>query len=211
MKVLQVYNDLLKDIGPQKWWPISGTFKPPKFEVCIGAILTQNTNWKNVEKALQNLVGARKTSPESIGSCSLPALEKLVKPSGFFRQKAKRLKEFSSFMISFDGDFYKSVTREELLTIKGIGRETADSILLYACNRPVFVVDAYTRRLFSRLGLIGGDEDYDKLREMFEKSLPNNADLYKEFHALIVEHEKRRRKKAWSLLSIYFTQAIFLI
>ena len=195
MKVMQVYNDLLRDIGPQKWWPISGMFRPPEFEVCVGAILTQNTSWKNVEKALQNLVGAGKTSPEPIGSCPLPALEKLVRPSGFFRQKAGRLKEFSGFIISFDGDFYKSVTREELLAIKGIGRETADSMLLYACNRPVFVVDAYTRRLFSRLGLIEGDEDYDKLRDMFEKSLPNNAGLYKEFHALIVEHEKRRRKK----------------
>ncbi len=196
MKVLQVYNDLLKDIGPQKWWPVSGRFKPPEFEVCVGAILTQNTNWKNVEKALQNLVGARKTSPGSIGSCSLPALEKLVKPSGFFRQKASRLKEFSSFVMSFGGDFYKSVTREELLMIKGIGRETADSMLLYACNRPVFVVDAYTRRLFSRLGIISDTEGYDDIKNLVEKSLPRDVEIYKEFHALIVQHEKRRRKKA---------------
>lgn len=196
MKVLQVYNDLLKDIGPQKWWPISGKFKPPKFEVCVGAILTQNTNWKNVEKALQNLVGARKTSPESIGSCSLPVLEKLVKPSGFFRQKAKRLKEFSSFIISFGGDFYKSVTREELLEIKGIGKETADSILLYACNRPFFVVDAYTRRLFSRLGIISDTEGYDDIKNLVEKSLPRDVEIYKEFHALIVQHEKHLRVKA---------------
>jgi len=120
-------------------------------------------------------------------------LERLVKPSGFYRQKAKRLKSFAKFVVDFDGNFYKNVTRDELLAIKGIGRETADSILLYACSKPYFVVDAYTRRLFSRLGLIKGSEDYEKLRKMFEERLPKDAELYKEFHALVVEHEKRRK------------------
>ncbi len=195
MKVIQVYNDLLSDIRLQKWWPVSGKFKPPQFEVCVGAILTQNTNWKNVEKALENLVQAKKISAKSIASCPLPELEKLVKPSGFFRQKAKRLQMFCKFVTTFD-DFYTNVTREQLLELKGIGKETADAMLLYACNRPVFVVDAYTRRLFSRLGLIDGTEDYDEIKKLVEKSIPKGVGIYQQFHALIIQNEKRLRIKA---------------
>jgi len=202
--VERIYKMLLHKYGKRQtngkssfanWWPMSGKFVPKEFEICIGAILTQNTNWKNVEKALNNMINAKKLSAEEIASCQLTTLEKLVRPSGFYRQKAKRLKEFAKFVVHFDGDFYKDVTREQLLGINGIGRETADSILLYACNKPVFVIDAYTRRLFSRLGLITGEEDYDYLRNFFESRLPKDAGLYKEFHALIVEHEKRQKLK----------------
>lgn len=189
-KLLSVYNELMEQLGYRKWWPTSGKFRPLQLEVCIGAILTQNTNWRNAEKALQNLIDAGATTPENIAGMPLAKLQKLIKPSGFYRQKAKRLREFCRFVAGFEGDFYKDVTREQLLGLNGIGRETADSILLYACGRPVFVIDAYTRRLFSRLKLIDGTEDYEELRDLFERSLPRDAALYKEFHALIVEHEK---------------------
>jgi endonuclease-3 related protein len=192
--VEKIYNMLLKKYGRQNWWPMSGRFVPKELEICIGAILTQNTNWKSVEKALQNLLKAEKVSAKALADLRLSELEKLIKPSGFYKQKARRLKDFANFVANFDGDFYKDVTREQLLAINGIGQETADSILLYACNKPVFVIDAYTRRLFSRLGMIKGDEDYDYLRNFFEARLRKDAELYKEFHALIVEHEKRQKK-----------------
>ncbi len=194
MKILTIYNRLLKKYGRQEWWPVSGRFEPPEFEVCVGAILTQNTNWRNVEKALQNLSDAKATTAEAIANMPLTKLQKMIRSSGFYKQKAKRLKNFCVFVKDFEGDFYKDMTREQLLSIKGIGKETADSILLYACSKPYFVVDAYTRRLFSRLGFIKGKEDYDVIRKMFERSLPNNVELFKEFHALIVENEKSNRK-----------------
>lgn len=201
--VRKIYNMLLKKYGKKQtgdlsfadWWPMSGKFKPKELEICVGAILTQNTNWKNVEKALENLIKAKMLSAEKIASANLSLLEELVRPSGFYKQKAKRLKEFCRFVVDFDGDFYKNVTREQLLKLNGIGRETADSILLYACSKPVFIIDAYTRRLFSQLGLITGNENYDELRKMFEERLPRDVELYKEFHALIVEHEKNKKKR----------------
>ncbi len=189
--VEKIYKMLLKKYGRQNWWPTSGEFEPPELEICIGAILTQNTNWKNVEKALENLIDAKKLTAKSIASCPLPALERIIRPSGFYRQKAERLRDFCKFINDFEGDFYRDITREKMLAICGIGPETADSILLYACGKPYFVVDAYTRRMFSRLGLIKGDEDYETLRGFFESRLPEDVELYKEFHALIVEHEKR--------------------
>lgn len=195
MNLLSVYKKLLKQFGHQQWWPVRHDFVPPQLEICIGAILTQNTNWRNVEEALQNLSDAKATSTDAIAKMPLAKLEKLVRPSGFYKQKSKRLKEFGKFVSAFECNFYKDVTREQLLSIKGIGRETADSILLYACSRSFFVVDAYTRRLFSRLGIIKGGEDYDELRKMFEKKLPKDVELYKEFHALIVKHEKNSRKE----------------
>jgi len=183
------YKELLKKHGKQNWWP-SVTRK--KFEICIGAILTQNTNWRNVEKAIANLIDVDAIDPVAILNMPTNKLEGLIRPSGFFRQKAKRLKEFSEFVLSYGSfeKFAKNVTREELLDVNGIGKETADSILLYACGKPYFVVDAYTRRLFSNLGLIKGDEEYDDIRQLFESKLPKNVELYKEFHALIVKHGK---------------------
>ena len=194
--VEKVYNMLLKKYGKQNWWPISGRFAPKELEICVGAILKQNTNWKNVEKALDNLIKAKKLSAEDIASTRLSALEKLLRPSGTYRQKARRIKDFANFIANFDGDFYKDVTRDQLLAVKGIGRETADSILLYACNKPYFVVDTYTRRLFSQIGIIKGNEDYDEIRGLIEKNLLRDVHTYREFHALIVENGKKKARAA---------------
>lgn len=194
--LLKVYKKLLKLHGPQNWWPVSGKFHPPQFEVCVGAILTQNTNWRNVEKALENLKSAGMVNAEEIANARLAKLRTLVRPSGFYRQKAERLRTFARFVLDFDGNFYKEVTRKQLLGLKGIGKETADSMLLFACGRPFFVVDAYTRRLLSEMKIIKGKEDYDEVRKMFEDSLPKRPDLYKEFHALIVRNGKLTARRA---------------
>jgi len=175
-------------------WPILHNFDPPQFEIVVGALLTQNTAWVNVEKALKNLAEAGVISSDGIANIRISKLEQLIRPSGFYRQKAKRLKALSKFIENHE-NFYNSVTREELLSINGIGRETTDSILNYACSKSVFVVDAYTRRIFSRLGIISGEEDYDEIRQMFEKSIKSGAQsasvrAFQEFHALIVEHAK---------------------
>ncbi len=192
LDILAVYKSLKKQYPnvDYSWWPTSGRFKPQRLETVIGALLTQNTNWRNVEKALENLVKAKKLTAKTISETSLPVLQKLIRPSGFYRQKSKRLRDLTKFIADFNGNFYKDVTREKLLSLHGIGRETADSILLYACNRPQFVIDAYTRRLLLREKIITGKEKYDELKDMFEKQLPKKVGLYKEFHALIVENEK---------------------
>lgn len=187
----KLYKRLLRKHGRQKWWP---TITGNKFEVCVGAILTQNTSWKNVEKALANLINEDAMSPEKITAMRMEKLQRLVRPSGFFRQKAKRLKEFSRFVLSFGSleRFLSDVTREELLDVKGIGEETADSMLLYACGKPYFVVDAYTRRLLADENVIRGDEKYDYVRNLFESSIDRDVELYKQFHALIVVDRKTK-------------------
>ena len=194
MSSLQVlYGQLKKQHGSaNSWWPTSGKFVPLELEIVIGALLTQNTNWRNVEKVLANLIDAGMLTSDNIAEAKLPVLQRLIKPSGFYKQKAARLKDLCMFISDFDG-FYKQVTREQLLSLKGIGKETADSILLYACNKPSFVIDAYTKRLLLRNNIISGREKYDEIKEMFETTLPKNVKLYKEFHALIVENEKSRR------------------
>ncbi|MBI4018568.1 MAG: endonuclease [Candidatus Aenigmarchaeota archaeon] len=190
MKIISVYKQLLKKHGPQQWWPVKHNFQPKELEICAGAVLTQNTNWRNAEKALQNLSDAGIVTAEKIANMPLSKLQKLIKPSGFYKQKAKRLKNFCVFVSNYSGDFYEKVTREQLLALDGVGRETADSILLYACGKPSFVVDAYTRRMLSSLGMISGSEKYDEIRQLFENALPGDAALYKEFHALIVVEGK---------------------
>ncbi len=162
--------------------------------MCAGAILTQNTNWNNAEKALRNLIEVEAMDAGRIACMNLGKLEKLVKPSGFFRQKAGRLKEFSRFVLSFGSleNFLKNVTRKELLVVNGIGMETADSILLYACGKPYFVIDAYTKRLVEECGI--DEKGYESLRKLFESRLPKDVELYREFHALIVIHGKRNMK-----------------
>jgi len=201
MNLLGVYEKLLNKFGHQEWWPVERNFEPKDWEVCLGAILTQNTNWKNVEKALDNLDSAGLRTPEFIVRTPLKKLEKIIRPSGFYRQKAKRLKALAEFVLSFGGfeNFRKNVKRSELLGVKGIGPETADSILLYACGRPYFVIDAYTRRLVRHLGWdkkFGLKMDYEPLRKFFERNLPRDVPLYKEFHALIVEWGKFRKRSA---------------
>lgn len=193
-KLLNIYKILLNYFGEQNWWPLRYGFEPKNFEVCIGAILTQNTGWQNVEKALQNLKKNGCTSVQDFINIKKSDLETIIKPSGFYKQKAERLKIFAEFINGFGSfeNFLKSVSREQLLSIKGIGPETADSILLYACNRPEFVIDAYTKRFYARFfhQIRPYHSDYKTLKNLFEKNLPQDLKIYKEFHALIVKLAK---------------------
>jgi endonuclease-3 related protein len=167
------YRALFRAWGPQNWWPARS-----RFEVIVGAYLTQNTAWTNVEKAMANLRSARLLSMKGIRKVALGELERLIRPSGYFRQKAQRLKTFVDFL---DQQYGGSLTRmfvrpteeirEELLSLNGVGRETADSILLYAGNHPAFVVDAYTRRILARHAILTDDASYEDVRKLFEKSL----------------------------------------
>ncbi len=197
MKLTEVCETLLSKFGPQGWWPMDGGFSPREWEVCLGAILTQNTSWKNVEKALENLKRKKITSLEKLLGTDEKRLAELIRPSGYYNQKAGKLKDFSRHVKSFGSvdKFLKNVKREELLEVNGIGPETADSILLYACGKPHFVIDAYTRRVFSRIGIVEKDIVYDELKKFFEKRLPKDAGMYGEFHALIVELGKNICKK----------------
>jgi endonuclease-3 related protein len=161
----------------------------------VGAVLTQNTAWTNVEKAIANLKSAKALSPQAIAAAPHRRLAAWLKPSGYFNVKAQRLRAFCQWLIRNGGvkriaRLPTEVLRTELLQVHGVGPETADDILLYAFNRPVFVIDAYTRRLFQRLGLIQADEAYETLRGLFEKSLATDAQLFNEYHALIVVHAK---------------------
>ena len=190
MSLKQVYNKLLKQYGPQDWWPAD-----TPFEIMVGAVLTQNTAWINVEKAITNLKNADALTAEVIVTTHHNRLARWLRPSGYFNIKAKRLKNYCRWYLQ-QGNFYSlstletDVLRAQLLSINGVGPETADDILLYAFERPVFVVDAYTRRLFTRLGYLRGDEDYETMRAMFEKKLTSDALLFNEYHALIVNHGK---------------------
>ena len=187
-----VYERLFTTYGPQYWWPANSAF-----EVLVGAILTQNTAWSNVEKAIANLVSAGSLNADIINTLPDDKLAEFIRPSGYFNIKAKRLKNFCRWF-DYQGGFESleqldtQTLRISLLEINGIGPETADEILLYAFNRPVFVIDTYTRRLFSKLNVINGDEKYETLREWFEKTLTPNVPLYNEYHALIVRHAKER-------------------
>jgi endonuclease-3 related protein len=197
MELIRIYEALLTRFGPQGWWPMGNGFRPREWEVCVGAVLTQNTAWSNVEKALESLKESRCTDVETMMRTDTEALGEMVHPSGFYKQKAIKLRALGEAVMGFGSieDFLKSVTREQLLEIKGIGPETADSILLYACGRPYFVVDAYTRRIFSRLGLVKEDMDYEDIGVFFEANLPKDSALYGEFHALIVRLAKEHCRK----------------
>lgn len=191
MKFTEIYEKLLEKFGKQHWWPAE-----TKFEVIVGAILTQQASWKNVEIAIQNLKRANVLNEKGIYEIKKEKLENLVKPSGFYRIKTKRLKNFVNFLFDkYNGNLEKlfkvnkNKLRNELLSINGIGKETADSIILYAANKPSFVIDAYTIRIFKRIGLIN-EKDYDKVKLIFESNLKSDVNLYKEYHALIVEFGK---------------------
>lgn len=186
----KVYERLMEAYGPQHWWPADSPF-----EVMVGAILTQNTNWSNVERALENLKARSDLDARQILGHEHEVLAEYLKPSGYFNVKAVRLRTFCAWYIEQGGfDALKArptdQLRRELLAIKGIGPETADDILLYAFERPVFVIDAYTRRIFSRLGLVPEEQSYEQLRTIFEEALGPEVDLYNEYHALIVRHSK---------------------
>lgn len=184
----EYYNSLFTALGPQHWWP----GKSP-FEIIVGALLVQNTSWKNAEIAISNLRDARLLSPSAIRQVNLRRLQRLIRSSGYFRQKARKLKAFCTFLQAEYGGSLKRMfatptiaLREKLLGIWGIGPETADSILLYAGGHEVFVVDAYTKRLLQRHGWIDDKAKYDDVRWIFERRFPGNVELFNEFHALIV-------------------------
>lgn len=185
-----IYDRLLAAYGPSGWWPGDSAFV-----VMVGAVLTQNTAWANVEKAIANLRSANLLSPQAIINTRSTRLAKLIRPSGYFNVKTKRLRALCHWLIDQGGieNIGSASTRElraALLKVHGVGPETADDILLYSFRRPVFVIDAYTRRIFSRLGLITGAEGYEALRERFEVALGEDTSLYNEYHALIVRHAK---------------------
>ncbi|AQY50119.1 HhH-GPD family protein [Listeria weihenstephanensis FSL R9-0317] len=186
--VREVYGKLLNELGYQEWWPAE-----TDFEMMIGAILTQNTNWKNVEKAFVNLEGV--LEPEKIQDMELEELAQRIRPSGFFNQKAIKIKAFVAWfeMYDFNVDEVKKQPMErlraELLAINGIGPETADCMLAYAFDKPILVIDAYTRRVFGRVGY-EVPKKYDDFRQMLEAHMPNELQVLQEFHALIVMHCK---------------------
>lgn len=186
----RVYREMFRRYGPRNWWPAD-----TGFEVMVGAVLTQNTNWRNVERALDNLKRAGAMDPETILATHHKRLASWLKPSGYYNVKSKRLRNLCRWLIENGGmreleRMRTPALRRALLSVYGIGNETADDILLYAFDRLVFVVDAYTRRIFSRVGLIHGLEDYDDVRSMFETEIDGHQSDYKEFHALIVLHGK---------------------
>jgi endonuclease-3 related protein len=187
-----IFDRLLQKYGPQHWWPARG-----HFEVIIGAILTQSTAWTNVEKAIANLKAAGKLSPGALRRLSEAELAGLIHPCGYYRVKARRVQAFVGWLGEYFNDSLEKLftndagtLRERLLAIHGIGEETADSILLYAGNKPVFVVDAYTRRIIDRMGLTPARHDYTGYQKLFTSNLPENVKLFNEFHALLVCHGK---------------------
>jgi endonuclease-3 related protein len=188
----EYYNSLFTAFGPQHWWP-----GKTQFEVIVGAILTQNTSWTNVARAIENVRGEGLLSPAAIERVPLGRLEILIRPSGYFRQKARKLKAFCAFLRSeYRGSLKRMfetptiVLREKLLGVFGIGPETADSILLYAGEHPVFVVDAYTKRMLARHGWASAEAKYEDVRWMVERQFPGDTERFNEFHALIVNTGK---------------------
>ena len=190
MDLMAIYNRLLSYFGPQGWWPAE-----TPYEVVVGAILTQNTSWRNVERAIDNLRRYNLLDEEKILDTSIEVLKDLIRVAGFYNIKSRRLKNITEYIVknytSTEGlkkcnkDLYN--LREELLSIKGVGRETADTILLYSLERPIFVVDNYTRRILSRWGIVEENLDYDRIRTLFESNIPRDIEIYKEYHALIVQ------------------------
>ncbi len=194
----ETYRRLFRAYGPQRWWPGESAF-----EVMVGAILTQNTNWRNVEKAIANLKANRLLDTRRLAAVEAGELARLLRPAGYFNVKADRLKNFVAFLDArYRGTPERMAgtgtarLREELLAVKGIGPETADSILLYAAGRPVFVVDAYTKRILGRHRLLDGNEDYDEVQRFFEERLEPDVRLFNEFHALLVKVGKERCRRA---------------
>lgn len=190
--LLDYYDALFGAHGEQHWWP-----GHTAFEIIVGAILVQKTSWTNAARAIANLRQASLLTPQALEKVPRARLARLIRPSGYFRQKARKLHEFLGFLRrEYRGSLalmFGTPTahlRAQLLSVHGIGPETADSILLYAGNHPVFVVDAYTRRILKRHGLANGKESYEELRGLFEKSLPNDVRLFNEYHALIVRTGK---------------------
>lgn len=197
-KLTDIYERLYRRYGPQGWWP-----GQTRFETVVGAILTQNTNWKNVERALENLRMKASLTPEYLHAMPIDELAVLIRPAGYYNIKAGRLKNFLDWLFNEQDGVIEnlqtlpaSTLREQLLTIKGIGPETADSICLYAFDKPVFVVDAYTARILGRHGLLEPGCGYQDIQDLFHSSLDKDVPLFNEFHALLVrlgkDHCKRK-------------------
>lgn len=196
--IRSLYQAFAQALGPSLWWP-----GETPFEVAVGAILTQNTNWKNVEQAIANLKAAGAMTEKGLRSLPPARLEELIRPAGYFRIKTNRLIDFLDFLeqeaeldIQSLGSGNPVELREKLLSVRGIGPETADCILLYALGKPVFVVDAYTVRLFGRHGLIPEATDYHEVQDIAQSALPENVQDYNEFHALIVRAAKQWCRKS---------------
>jgi endonuclease-3 related protein len=196
-KLLKIYRRLYRTFGPQHWWPGDSPF-----EITIGAILTQNTNWGNVEKAIDNLKRINALNAKSIQEMNAERLASLIKPAGYFNIKAKRLKAFIAFLMNeYHGsmksmrDIEMRTLRTKLLEIHGIGPETADSILLYALEKPVFVIDAYTKRVLSRHGIMEHTKPYKEFQDLFHSTLKKDLRLYNEYHALFVRLGKTYCRK----------------
>jgi endonuclease-3 related protein len=191
-KLLEMFHRMLNHFGPQDWWPAD-----TELEVMVGAVLTQNTNWDNVEKAIANLKSKEMLNIRTLQYLSVPELAQEIRPAGYFNIKAKRLKNLIDFIVDkYDGDIQELLDEEteklrrRLLSVNGIGPETADSILLYAASRPVFVIDAYTHRILIRHGMFAEEGTYYDLQQFFMDHLPEDKTLFGEFHALIVQTGK---------------------
>ena len=192
VSLLKIYRVLLGTFGPQGWWPAQSPF-----EVMVGAILVQNTNWKNAERAIDHLKRKRLLTPRNLHALSVRALAAQIRPAGYFNVKARRLKNFLAFFVDrYQGSVKKMRAqkkedlRAQLLAVKGIGPETADAILLYALDKPLFVIDNYTKRVFSRHGIFPQDVPYPEAQQVFHRYLSCDAKLYNEYHALLVRLAK---------------------
>lgn len=198
-ELLKVFESLqetlqLEEGWPGGDWPLSGSFAPPVFEIVVGAMLTQNTSWKNVEKGLTRLREKGLTTARDLINCPLSDLEEAIRPVGFFRKKAGLLKRVASTILAYQGEFYSRVTREELLSIEGVGPETADAVLLYACAKPEFIADSYARRILRRYGLPIAN-GYGESKHLLEANLSQEVGFFRRFHALLVEHAKESCRK----------------
>jgi len=187
-ELLAIYHLLMARYGPQHWWPAQESF-----EVMAGAILTQSAAWRNVEKAIANLKAAGALSPEALRRLSLSEIAALIHPCGYYNAKALKLKSLASWLGKYYDDNLNNLfigdtdhLRHQLLSIHGIGEETADSIILYAAHKPVFVIDAYTRRIISHIGLAPASNSYIAYQTLFMNNLPSDAGLFNEYHALLV-------------------------
>jgi endonuclease-3 related protein len=192
----EIYRLLFSYYGPQHWWPADAPFG-----VIVGAILTQATAWANVEKAISNLKSAGMLNPTALRQVPLDELAELIRPCGYYKVKSRKLKSFAQHLASYDDSLKKLFALEleqlrlELLSIYGIGEETADAIILYAAGKPIFVIDAYTRRILSRLGLAPLKGSYTAFQKLFMENLPRDEKFYNEYHALFVRHGKETCRK----------------
>ena len=196
-RLFDIYNRLFTFYGPQYWWPAE-----EPFEVMVGAILTQSASWRNVEKAITNLKAAGVLSPAELRRLSLPEIATLIHPSGYYNAKSRKLKALAKWLGDGYGDDIARMAaqgteklRRQLLSVYGVGPETADSIILYAANQPVFVIDAYTRRIIDRLGFASGQGSYQVYQVLFMNNLPGDAKLFNEYHALLVQLGKEVCRK----------------